>query len=110
MDNSLSWFNPRYGSWTQRGKVEIKVCNVHSVQKPTELFAASAFSPRLGDTGNGLLNRGEPTMVWCSDDNICAGTRDDLLEFGLLGLGHVELVQGLLEVVEESIPLGVSNL
>ena len=92
------------------GRVCIKVCNVHSVEKPTELFTASAFSPWLGDTGNGLLNRGEPTMVGCSDDNICAGTRDDLPEFGLLGLGHVELVQGLLEVVEESIPLGGSNL
>ena len=83
----------------QKEKCVLKYVIFTQYRKPTELFAASAFSPWLGDTGNGLLNRGEPTMVWCSDDNICAGTRDDLLEFGLLGLGHVELVQGLLEVV-----------
>ena len=52
-----------YGSRISTAKVWIKVCNVHSAQKPTELFAASAFNPWLGDTGNGWLNLGEPTMV-----------------------------------------------
>jgi len=36
VDNALSWFNPRYGSRTLRGKVEIKVCNMQSQQTGTE--------------------------------------------------------------------------
>jgi hypothetical protein len=41
VDNALSWFNPRYGSLALRGKVEIKVCNVHSVQKTSEAVCPS---------------------------------------------------------------------
>ncbi len=44
-----------------------------------------------------------------SDDNVCSGAGDNRLQLRLLRLRHPKLVQGLLEIIQESVPLGGGN-
>src|SRR3972149_11768276 len=44
-----------------------------------------------------------------SDHDICFSTGHNGLQFFLLGLRHTEFVKRLLEVLKESLPLGVRN-
>src|SRR5277367_4898919 len=91
-----------------RGDTKARFCLYED--EPGELEQRRCFVPRLQAVSFCVRSRAwRRRRPLIGDDDVRTGAVDDYFEFGLLFSGDVELVERLLKVVEEGVPLLTGN-